>query len=164
MTDETDETNESADDDETAEAGGGRLIKKLLWRGATLYIKGRNSGIYAITAVYRGKTCDIVDFLNNSLRAEYFNAYNLLLIKYGCRIPSENIFDEKLPDLFPDPSSICVIKNPSAYELYPTDAAVVEVLLDVYNENLEGAKRRIRDYDAELEAWYKFTTGTDEFN
>jgi ASC-1-like (ASCH) protein len=124
----------------------------LPWGNDTITIKGRNSGIPALTVHFDGETLNLVDFLNHSVKAEYAAIYETIMSKYEARLKSGDIFDHN----FPEVKFACKEIDIAQYKSVPSlkDKELIEALLQEYHACLDDLKDHFNQYEAHVERWY----------
>jgi hypothetical protein len=127
---------------------------RLPWGQDTITIKGRNTGIQAITVHFDGETLNIVDFLNHSLKAEYAAIYEEIMSRYEARLKSGDIFAHN----FPEAKFTCKeidttqLQNKPAHSF--NDNELIEALLKEYSSNLDCIKDHFKEYRIVVEEWF----------
>jgi hypothetical protein len=121
------------------------------WNNETITIKGQNAGINHLTVFFDDEQLNILDFLNNSLKAEYASLYETIMSKYEAKLTTGTIFDHN----FPETTFTAQDLDPSHYQAdTPDDKALIEALLKDYNNYLDLIKNLFKQYESIVERWY----------
>jgi hypothetical protein len=128
-----------------------KTITTLPWGSDTITIKGTNTGINHLTVLYDGDNLPIIDFLNNSLMAEYAFLYETIMSKYEAKLKSGNILDHN----FPETATTCKKIDPMQYQSDTSlpDQELIEALLKEYHTCLDYLKEHFKQYAAHVERW-----------
>jgi hypothetical protein len=122
------------------------------WGQDTITIKGRNAGVQALTVHFDGETLNIVDFLNQDLKAEYASLYETIMSACEAKLKSGDIFAHN----FPEAKIACKeITTPPDNSARPTnDTELTETLLKEYHACLDDLKVHFKHYEAHVERWF----------
>jgi hypothetical protein len=124
---------------------------RLPWGQETITIKGRNSGVEALSVHFDGETLNIVDFLNHNLKAEYASIYESIMSAYEAKLKSGDIFDHN----FPEAKIICKEIDTQQLQINPIkDKELIGALLKEYHICLDDLKTRFKQYEAHVEHWF----------
>jgi hypothetical protein len=124
---------------------------RLPWGQDTITIKGRNAGVEALTVHFDGEQLNIIDFLNNSLNAEYAALYETIMSKYEARLKSGSIFDHG----FPETAFLGQKITPSKPTVpITTDNDLIIALLAEYNTHLNYIKIHLKEYETNVAKWF----------
>jgi hypothetical protein len=124
----------------------------LPWGNDTITIKGTNTGINHLTVLYDGDNLPIIDFLNNSLAAEYAFIYEAIMSKYEAKLKNGNILDHN----FPETATPCKKIDPTQHQSdtsFP-DKELIETLLKEYHICLDYIKDHFDQYEAHVDRWF----------
>jgi hypothetical protein len=125
---------------------------RLPWGTGGITIKGRNAGINHLTVHFDDEQLNIVDFLNNSLVAEYAALYEAIMSKYEAKLKTGSIFDHS----FPETAFTCKRTEPPRDKPVPSaDMELIENLVKEYNTHLDYIKGRFKEYEVKVEQWYE---------
>jgi hypothetical protein len=129
-----------------------KTITTLPWGNDTITIKGTNTGINHLTVLYDGEKLPIIDFLNNSIMAEYAFLYEAIMSKYEAKLKSGNILDHN----FPETVITCKKIDASQYQsdTPPADKELIESLLKEYHTCLDYLKDHFKQYEDHVERWF----------
>ena len=125
---------------------------RIPWGTNTITIKGRNAGIEALTVHFDDESFYIIDFLNTSLNAEYAALYEEIMSRYESKLKSGSLFDHSFPETPFTPQKITSSQPTPAPS---TDKELIEALLKEYNTYLGYIREHFREYEAEVEGWYR---------
>jgi hypothetical protein len=123
------------------------------WNNESITIKGQNSGINHLTVFFDDEQLNIIDFLNNSLKAEYASLYEAIMSKYEAKLTTGSLFDHGFPE------TAFTAKDLTTSHYQPTtpppdDKALIEALLKDYNDYLDFVKNQFKQYETLVERWY----------
>jgi hypothetical protein len=125
---------------------------RLPWGNGGITIKGRNAGAKHLTVHFDNEQLNIVDFLNNSLIAEYAALYEAIMSKYEAKLKSGSIFDHSFPETPFIPKKLTLSQPPPAA---PTDDKIlIETLLTEYKTCLDHIKTHFKEYETSVKRWY----------
>jgi hypothetical protein len=125
---------------------------RLPWGSDTITIQGTNTGINHLTVLYDGEKLPIIDFLNNSLTAEYAFLYEAIMSKYEAKLKNGNILDHN----FPETAITCKKIDASQYQsdTPPADKELIEALLRDYHTRLDYLKEHFKQYETHVDRWF----------
>jgi hypothetical protein len=137
-----------------------QTVTELPWDDTTFTIKGKNAGIKHLTALYDGDELSIIDFLNNSLTAQYALHYETIMSKYESKLKDETILDRA----FPEPALACQKLDPARYtsDTPAPDKELIETLLKEYHTCLDYIKTHFKPYEAHVDRWFNSLPGEDK--
>jgi hypothetical protein len=124
---------------------------RLPWGQDTITIKGRNAGVEALIVHFDGEQLNIIDFLNNSLSAEYAALYETIMSKYEAKLKSGSLFDCGFPETA---FAVQKIAPSRSTPLPTTDKELIEALLKEYRTYLGYIKTHLKEYETTVEKWF----------
>jgi hypothetical protein len=129
-----------------------KTITTLPWGNDTITIKGANTGINHLTVLYDGDNLPIIDFLNNSLMAEYAFLYETIMSRYEAKLKSGNILDHNFPETVIPCKKIDALQYQS--DTPPADKELIESLLRKYRTRLDYLKDHFKQYETHVDRWF----------
>ena len=121
------------------------------WGKDSITIKGNNAGAETLIVYFDNETLKIIDFLNNSLIAEYAAIYEEIMSRYEAKLNGGNLFDNGFPEATFTPEKI-EPSNPD--RIAKDDKGMIDALLNEYNIYLAHIKERFKEYEVEVEIWF----------
>jgi hypothetical protein len=125
---------------------------RLPWGQDTITIKGRNAGVEALTVHFDDEHLNIIDFLNNSLNAEYAALYETIMSKYESRLKFGSLFDHAFPETAFTAQKIAPSQSTSA--LPTADKELIEALFKEYHTYLDDIKTHFKAYEITIKKWF----------
>jgi hypothetical protein len=128
------------------------ILREIPSPDGTFILKSGNTGVNDIIVEANGRPLNIVDFLNQSLKAAYAKAYNDILAKYKNETRAGSLPEYDCPKLTYTPTSI----NKALYEseTYPNDEALLKTLIAEYGAAVKDMTNHVAQWAALMERWY----------
>jgi hypothetical protein len=128
------------------------ILKEIPSPDGTVIFKGSNAGVNNIIVEINGHLLNIIDFLNQSLKAAYTDACDDILAKYKNKMQTADLSEYDYPKLTYTPALI----DKAFYEIeaYPGDEAVLKALIAEYSAAVKDMTNHMARWTTLMEEWY----------